>query len=97
MDEQTPDNKDFIADEYVEVYYAYQFTDIDILIDALRQNGILCEKRGLAPAQFPFTVGKHSQTRISVRRDQVDEAVEIIRQALADGAITDEGAFMFEP
>lgn len=97
MDGQTTDNTDFIADEYVELYYAYRFTDIDILIDTLRQNGVLCEKRGLAPAQFPFTVGKHSQTRISVRRDQVDRAIEIIRQALEDGAITDEGGFMFEP
>ncbi len=91
------DQTDFIGDEYVEIYYAYRFTDVDILINVLRQNGVLCEKRGLAPSQFPFTVGKHSQTRISVRRDQLERAVEIIRQALEDGAISEDGGFMFEP
>lgn len=96
MDRSSTDNADFIGDEYIELYYAYQFTDVDILTDVLRQNGVLCEKRSLAPAQMPFNIGKHSQTRISVRRDQLDRAIEIIRQARKDGVIGDDGGFMFE-
>ncbi|MBA2662270.1 MAG: hypothetical protein H0U74_08240 [Bradymonadaceae bacterium] len=96
MTEPTHTKTDFIDDEYVEVYYTYRFTDTDITVDTLREANIACNVRKLAPSQFPINVGKHGQTRIAVHRDQLDEAIAIIRQAREDGAISDDGGFVFE-
>lgn len=82
--------------ELVDLYVTYNPSEAEFIKDMLDANSIACFIRDLHTSQFPLSVGKHAQVRIVVDEDRVRDAYELIQQAVADGAITDEGNFVFE-
>ena len=82
--------------ELVDLYVTYNPNEAEFIKDMLDANSIACFIRDLHTSQFPLSVGKHAQVRIVVDEDRVRDAYDLIQQAIADGAITDEGNFVFE-
>ena len=82
--------------EVVDLYLTYNYAEAQLIREILEDNGVHCILRDLEPSQFPFSVGKHSQHRIEVEDFNLAEATALIRQAIAEGALTDDGKFLFE-
>lgn len=92
------DKRNYRTEDFdlVDLYITYNPNEAEFIKDMLDENEIACFIRDLHPSQFPMSVGKHAQVRVVVEEDKVREAYDLIEQAIADGAITDEGKFIFE-
>lgn len=73
--------------ELVELYATHSFTGAQILIDLLKDHKIACASRTNQPAQFPLNTGDHGEHRVLVDSDRVEDAIALIEQAIADGAL----------
>ena len=93
MVDHTDDPEDI---DLVDLYYTYNPNEAEFIKDMLQEDDIVAFIRDLEPSQFPFSVGKHAQVRVVVDDERLPQAVALIREAIADGAITDEGGFLFE-
>lgn len=82
--------------ELVDVYVSYNPVEAQFIRDILTDNGIECFVRNLAPSQFPISVGKHGENRVTVPNDSVDAARTILREAIAEGALSGDGSFGVE-
>ena len=82
--------------DIVDLYITYNPNEAEFLKDMLDENDIACFIRDMQPGQFPMSVGIHGQHRVVVDEDKVREAFELIKAALEDGAITNEGQFVWE-
>jgi hypothetical protein len=92
-DKRNHSTEDF---DLVDLYITYNPNEAEFIKDMLDDNDIACFIRDLHPSQFPMSVGKHGQVRIVVEDDKVQQAVDVIREAIDEGAITDEGKFIFD-
>ncbi|AWV91277.1 DUF2007 domain-containing protein [Bradymonas sediminis] len=79
--------------QLVDVYVSYNPVEAEMIREILVDNEIECFVRSLAPSQFPLSVGKHGENRVTVPADSVDAATAILRQAIAEGALSGEGRF----
>lgn len=82
--------------DLVDLYICYNPIEAEFIREVLDENDIAVFLRDMHPSQFPMNVGKHAQVRIVVEDDKAREAMELIQQALEDGAITGEGKFIFD-
>jgi hypothetical protein len=80
--------------DLVDIYFTYNFAEAEIIKDILVDNEIDCFIRSLEPPQFPVNTGKHGQFRVHVRRNKIDEAKDLLREAIEAEALTDEGEFI---
>src|SRR5690554_3038920 len=77
----------------VDVYISYNPVEAELIREILVSNEIECFVRNLAPSQFPLSVGKHGENRVTVPNDSLDAARAILREAIAEGALSGEGSF----
>jgi hypothetical protein len=86
------------ADEYdlVDVYVSYNFAEAELIRDILVDNQIECFIRSLQPSQFPLSVGKHGEIRVTVPNDKTEAARTILREAIDEGALSGDGTFGIE-
>lgn len=82
--------------DLVDLYIMYNPNEAEFVKDMLDDNDIACFIRDMHPSQFPMSIGPSGQVRIVVEEDKAKQAVELIQQAIDDGAITSEGHFVFE-
>lgn len=88
---------DVAADhELVDVYTSYNFAEAELIRDILLDNQIDCFLHKLHPSQFPMNVGKHGQIRVTVDEAKVDEARDLLQEAIDEGALSGEGTFDVE-
>ena len=59
----------------------------------LKEHGIPCMSRDMRMSPYPLTVGKFSEIRLAVDDRYIRKALKIIRQARADGYMSEEGQF----
>lgn len=92
--------RDYSTEDFVLVplYITYNPSEAQFLKDMLDDNGIAnfireVDETGNA---FPMSMGHHNQNRIVVEDDKLQEAIDLINQAIEDEAITDEGRFVYE-
>lgn len=92
------DRRNYSTEDFdlVDLYITYNPSEAQFIKDMLDDNDIANFIRDMHPGQFPMSVGTHGQHRLVVEDTKVREAYELIQQAIADGAITDEGKFIFE-
>ena len=84
--------------ELVPLYITYNFAEAQFMKDMLDANEIANFIRDVdnTGSTFPMSTGEHHQHRIVVEDDKLEAAIALIRQAIEDDAITDEGHFVFE-
>lgn len=84
--------------ELVDLYVTYNRSEAQFLEDFLDDNDIANFVRDVdnTGSAFPMSMGDHNQYRIVVEDDKLQAAVDLIRQAIEDDAITDEGRFVYE-
>ena len=85
-----PDQEADAETEFVEVYATHDITQAQILEDRFEDLGVPTIKRTIEVSQFRLNVGPHGEIRIGVPHDQVRRALEIIGEAVADGALIAE-------
>ena len=90
--------RDYSTEDFdlVDLYITYNPNEAQFIKDMLDDNDIACFVRDMHPGQFPMSVGVHGQHRVVVEDDKVRDAYDLIEQAIEDGAITDEGQFIWE-
>lgn len=79
--------------DFKEIYLTYSDIESELIRDLLEDHDIYCIVRDMKIGPYPLSVGEHSEKRIAVEEDKVEEAKELIRWAIRDGYISDEGSF----
>lgn len=59
----------------------------------LEENRIDCIVRNMRISPYPFSIGNFSEQRIAVDEGKFPDAVELIREAIADKYISPRGKF----
>jgi len=72
---------------------SYDAIEADLIKGLLEDNDISCFIRDMTITPYPLSIGKFAEKRISVDRDDVEEATRLIRDAISDGYISSEGKF----
>lgn len=93
MNDRNYSTEDF---ELVDLYISFNSIEAQFIKDMLDANDIANFIRDLDVAAFPTHIGTNDQHRIVVEDDKLEAAVALIKQAIEDEAITDEGRFVFE-
>ena len=90
--------RDYKTEDFdlVDLYITFNYSEAQFIKDMLDANDIANFLRSMESTPFPMTVGEFGETRIVVEDDKLDPAIALIRQAIADDAITSEGRFTFE-
>ncbi|MEE8448448.1 MAG: DUF2007 domain-containing protein [Thermodesulfobacteriota bacterium] len=78
---------------YREIYICFNQIEADVVKNMLKDNEIPCMLRDMRMSPYPLTVGKFSEIRIAVDDHYIRKALKIIRQAQADGYLSEEGEF----
>jgi hypothetical protein len=92
-----PEHPETIEDEdydVVDFYASTNPTEVDMLVDILRDNGIVCFTREMEPPGLPVSVGHEGQIRILVQDNKLDFAREILEEAIAEASVPDDGTFL---
>ncbi len=81
---------------FVELYRCYNEIEANLLAGHLVSRGIPARVRSLslAPPSYPITIGSFAEQRILVDADCVGAARRVIVQAVADGFISSDGAWL---
>ena len=82
--------------ELVDVYICYSGIEANFIHEVLDSNDIASFVRDMSAPGFPMSVGSHGQVRIVVDGDRLQDSIDLIKQAIEDGAITGEGRFLHE-
>ena len=92
------DKRDYRTEDFdiIDLYITYNPNEAEFIKDMLDDNDIACFVRDMHPGQFPMTVGIHGQHRVVVDEDKVRAAYDLITAAREEGAITDDGQFVWE-
>ena len=78
---------------FKEIYLTYNEIESELIKDLLEDYDIYCIVRDMKISPYPLSIGEHSEKRIAVEEDKVEEAKELIRLAIRDGYISNEGRF----
>lgn len=81
---------------FVELYRCYNEIEANLLAGHLAERGIPARVRSisLAPPSYPVTIGPFAERRILVAADCVAAARRVIVEAVADGFISSDGAWL---
>lgn len=80
--------------EIVPVYTSNNYHEIEILTDVFEEEDIAYMVRRKGAVGFWMTIGEQDQIRIAVQEDRVDDALELIQQAIVDEAVPGDGTFI---
>lgn len=92
------EKRKYVTEDFdlVDLYITYNPNEAEFIKDMLDENDIACFVRDMHPGQFPMSVGIHGQHRVVVDEQKVRAAFDLISAAIRDGAITEEGQFVWE-
>ena len=76
-----------------EVYLSYDAMEADLIKGLLEDNDIPCFIRDMTITPYPMSIGKFAEKRVSVDEDYVEQATQLIRDAISDGYISSDGKF----
>jgi len=83
-----------IKTNYVEIYLSYNEIESSLIKELLEGEGISTMVRDMHITPYPMSIGKFAEKRIAVPEEKVDEAKELIKQAISDGFLNEgEGKF----
>lgn len=81
--------------DLVSVYVSFNFAEAEFIRDMLLDNQIDTFLNKLESSPFPTDVGKTHQIRVNVDSNKVDQAAELLKEAIKEGALEeDDGEFM---
>lgn len=91
-----PGDRGALSRGFVELYRCYNAIEANLLAAHLVERGILARVRpiSLAPPSYPITIGPFAEQRILVDAEYVNAARRVIMQAVADGFISSDGAWL---
>ena len=78
----------------VDFYATYNFAEAEILIDVLEDHGIHCYTRKMDMPGLPTEAGDEGEIRIVVQDNRLDEARQLLEEAIAEGPTPDDGQFL---
>lgn len=74
--------------EFIEIYATHNFVEAQILEDLFKDHTIPTIARKIEATPMPTNVGQFGEHRLAVASGHVVNALNLVHQALADGAIT---------
>lgn len=80
--------------EMIPVYTTNNPMELEILTDVFEDEDIAYFVRRKGMPGFWVNIGDQDQNRISVQEDRVDDARELIQQAIVDEAVPGDGNFI---
>ena len=75
---------------YAEIYLSYNEIEAGLIRELLEGEGISTVIRDMRITPYPINIGKFAEKRIAVPEGKAAEARELLRQALADGFLSEE-------
>ena len=78
---------------FKEIYISYNELEAERIKTLLEENWIDCIVRSMKISPYPINIGNFSEHRIAVDEEKLPEAVELIREAIADEYISRRGRF----
>jgi hypothetical protein len=78
----------------VELYRCWNGLEADRIVGVLEAKGIPARARSLGVAGYPLTIPPFDERRIAVDPALVDEARRVILQAIVDGVVSGDGAWL---
>lgn len=78
---------------FKEIYFSYNDIEADLIKGLLEEHDIYCVVRDMKISPYPLSLGEFSERRIAVEEDKIEEAKTLIRYAIKDGYISEEGIF----
>jgi Putative prokaryotic signal transducing protein len=79
---------------FVELYRCWNGLEADRLAGMLQARGIPARVRSLGVAGYPLTIPPFGERRIAVDASLVDAARRLILQAIVDGVVSGDGAWL---
>jgi hypothetical protein len=79
---------------FVEFYFSYNEVETGLIKALLEGEGIPALVRDMHITPYPISIGKFAEKRIAVPEEMVEDAKELIKQAIYDGFLNErEGKF----
>jgi Putative prokaryotic signal transducing protein len=78
----------------VELYRCWNGLEADRLAGLLEARGIPARVRSMGIAGYPLTIAPFAERRVTVDGDLVGAARRVILQAIADGYVSSDGAWI---
>jgi peroxiredoxin len=83
-------------DSVVELYKIYDPLEAGRISALLADEGISCAIRDLSISPYPLTIGRFGERRVSVAADDAVRARSVLEQAIRDGYLSSDGAWVGE-
>ena len=82
------------VDDFVEIYMVSNRMEGDVVSSLLEENGVKFLIRDLRMFPVLPDFGRRARLRIAVPTDQEAQARQLLEEARADGALTEQGRFL---
>ncbi len=79
---------------FVELYRCWNALEADLLVGVLTDRGIPARVRSMGMPGYPLAIAPFDERRIAVAAGVVDAARRVILQAVADGIVSSDGAWI---
>lgn len=79
---------------FVELYRCWNALEADLLAGVLGDRGIPARVRAMGMPGYPLAIPPFDERRIVVAADLVDPARRVILEAIADGVVSGDGAWL---
>ncbi len=79
---------------FVELYRCWNALEADLLAGVLADRGIPARVRSMAMPGYPLAIAPFDERRIAVAAHAVDAARRVILEAVADGIVSSDGAWI---
>ena len=80
--------------DLVDFYASHNFAEVEILVDVLEDHDIHCYTRKMEMPGLPTEAGDEGEIRIVVQDNRLEEARDLLEEAIAEGPVPDDGRFL---
>ena len=80
--------------DFMEFYACTDTLEAGRLRDILEAAGMKVLVRDMGISAFPTAIGSTAEKRLAVAEDRLDEAVKVVKTAIADGEVSPDGRFI---
>ncbi len=80
--------------EYTEVYMVSNRMEADVVSSLLTEHNVGCLIRDLRLFPVLPDFGRRARLRVAVPKNQTKEAIKLLKEAVEDGALTEQGRFL---
>ena len=80
--------------EYIELYMVSNRMEADVVISLLTEHNVGCLIRDLRLFPVLPDFGRRARLRVAVPKSQAQEALKLLKEAVEDGALTEQGRFL---